>query len=118
MRHVSSRVNVNEEPDACDYQHHDHGELVHLEIETCAECSGSDPIEKWLVKGGVIGGEIFQKLADGFCGCDEGKSGGGERHGVDDLIWKFDAENAVDGRAEQRQQRNDPQMFENGLIGH
>src|SRR6267154_1306585 len=48
VRHVSGGVDVDQESDAGDYQDHDDGELVHLEIEAGAEISGDNPIEKFL----------------------------------------------------------------------
>src|SRR5689334_1882091 len=45
VRHVAGGVDVNEEADPRHDQDHDHGELVHLEIEARAEISRDDPIE-------------------------------------------------------------------------
>src|SRR5579864_8067663 len=46
MRHVSDRVNMNQEPDAGDHQHHDHGELVKIKTERRGERAGGDPCGK------------------------------------------------------------------------
>ena len=43
MRHVPDRINMNQEADAGDHQHHDHRELVKLEAERRGERASGDP---------------------------------------------------------------------------
>ena len=118
MRHVARRVDVNEEADAGDDEDHDHGELVHLKIEAGAEVAGDDPVEEFFAEGlmGLL--IVAEEFACSFERCGEGKARGRERDRVDDFVRPLQAEKTVDGRAKQRQQRNNPQVFENGLIGH
>ena len=68
MSHVAGGVNVDEPADAGDDEQHDHGKLVHLEIEACAEIPRSDPREKFLAEENLAG---FEKFADGFEGAEK-----------------------------------------------
>ncbi len=103
---------MDEEADAGDYEDHDDGELIHLEIEAGAEIAGDDPVEKFFAEGVAVLRVVIEEFADSFQSTREGNSRGGERDGVDDFIRPLPAEKAVDGRAQQRQQRDDPQMIE------
>ena len=68
MRHVAGGVNVDEPSDAGDHQHHDHGELVHLQIEAGAEISCGDPSKEFLSEENLPGVEEF---ADRFQGAEK-----------------------------------------------
>ena len=68
MSHVAGGVNVDEPADAGDDEQHDHGKLVHLEIEARAEIPRGDPGEKVLAEENLAG---FEKFADGFEGAEK-----------------------------------------------
>jgi hypothetical protein len=79
MGHVTGRVDVNEEADAGDDEDHDHGELVHLQVEAGAKISGAcasrDPVEEWLFEGLAGLREVDEEFTDGFDGAEERDSG-------------------------------------------
>ncbi len=54
VRHVAGGVNVNQEADAGDDQHHHDGELVQLQVESRAEIPGDNPVEERLHESLVI----------------------------------------------------------------
>ena len=102
--------------DAHDHEH-DHGEMVELEVKTRAEIPGDDPGEILLYPRELLWGKL-REFANGFeCG-GKGQSGGAQSDDVDGFVGPLRAEQAVDTRPEQWQQRNNPQMLENGLSGH
>src|SRR6266403_1575086 len=111
--HVAGGVNVNEPADSGDYEEHDHGELVDLEVEAGAEISGDDPGEVLLDPGDIFWREVGE-FADGFERGQERETGGTDGDGVDELVRPLGAEKAVDRRAEERQRGNDPEIVENG----
>ena len=116
VRHVAGGIDVNEEADAGDDENHDHGQLVHLEVEaraekiaTAYEIGNCDPVEEFLVNKFLA---LFEEFADGFERGGKGEARGGERDGVDDFVRPVFAEKAVDCRAEEGQSRDDPENVE------
>jgi len=103
---------MDEKADSSDHEDHDHRELVHLKVETGAEITGDDPVEEFFAEGlaGLL--EVNEEFADGFECANQRNAGGGKRYAVDEFVRPLCAEKTVDSRAEQRQQRNDPKMFE------
>jgi len=111
MRHVAGCVDVNEKTDAGDDQHHDDGELIHLQVKTRGESARRNPVEEMFAKENLPAGE---KFTDCFEREEKRKASRAKRNAVDDLVWPLAAQQAVNGRAKQRQQRNNPQMIEYG----
>ena len=102
---------MDQEADAGDDQHHHDGELVELQVESRAEIAGHDPIEEFL-RERLVTGPVSEEFAHRFQRAGERQARGAQRDGIDDLVGPLRAEQSIDGRAEQRQQRNDPEMFE------
>ncbi len=50
---------MDEEADAGDHQQHDHGELIHLQVEASCERARRNPIEEMLVNEGLPAGKKF-----------------------------------------------------------
>ena len=94
MRHVARGVDVDQEADAGDDQHHHDGELVQLQIESRAEISGNDPIEELLAERRLATGEEF---AHGFQRAGKGEARGAQRNAGDELVGPLRAQQAVDG---------------------
>src|SRR5450631_3442155 len=111
--HVASGIDVDQPAYTGDDEKHYYRELINLQIETGAEGAGGDPGEELLHERDLLRREL-RKFTDGFEGAGERQAGRADGDVVDELIWPFSAEQAVDGRAEQRQQRNDPEIVEYG----
>src|SRR5690349_22657976 len=102
---------MNEPADAGNYQQHDQRELVELQREAGAEAAGLDPGEIGLQPGNSIGAER-QELARYFQGGQKSEAGAAQRDGVDGAARPAGPKNPIGGRAQQGQQRNDPQALE------
>src|SRR5882762_7526911 len=63
--HVAGGVDVDQPADSGDYEEHDHGEVVNLEVEAGAEISGDDPGEVLLDPGDIFWSKL-REFADGF----------------------------------------------------
>src|SRR5258708_25619211 len=115
MRHVSRRINVDEPADTSHHQHHHDGELVHLQVEARAEIPRSNPGEEFLVKESLPG---FKKFAYRLQRAGERHSRRSERHPVHSLVRPLRAKKPIDRRAQQRQQRDNPQKLEHRACRH
>src|SRR5215470_12827950 len=115
MGHVASGVNVDEPADARDDQHHDHRELVHLQIEAGAEGSCCNPGEEFFAEEHLPG---VEELPHRFERAQKRKSRRADGRDVDVLVRPLRAEKSIDRRTEQRQQRNNPQVFEHRMSRH
>ncbi len=102
---------MDEPADAGDDEKHHYGELVDLEIEAGTEGSGGDPSEELLDEGNLLGREL-REFADRFEGASERETCGADGDVVDYVVRPFAAEQAVNGRAEQGQERDDPEIVE------
>jgi len=102
---------VNEQADASDDEKHDDGELIDLQVEAGAESAGRDPGKIRLHPGNLLRRELG-KFADGFEGKGKRKARRAKGDRVDDFVRPFAAEQAVDGRAQQGQERDDPEIVE------
>ena len=97
---------MNKEADARDHQQHDQGELVEIKSEVGLETAGANPGRQKLDvrcrKGREAGGHRQH----------QGKGRAAEQQGHADhgLPREFLAEESVDGGAQQRQHRNQPEM--------
>src|SRR5947209_3193009 len=78
--HVAGGVDVNQPADSGDYEEHDHGEVVDLEIEAGAEISGDDPGEVLLDPRDIFWSEL-REFADGFKRGQEREAGGTDGDG-------------------------------------
>src|SRR5215469_11491115 len=112
VRHIARGIDVNQEADPGDYQKHDYGEMIELQVETGAEATCDNPVEEGLHERLMILREVIQEFADGFEGAGKREARGAQSDGVDQPFRPLAAKKAIDRRAQQRQQRNDPQMFE------
>ena len=77
---------MDKEANTGDYEDHDDGELVHLEIKAGAEISGDDPVEKFFTESMAVLRVVIEEFADGFERAGERDSRGGKRDAVDDFI--------------------------------
>ena len=114
VRHVAGGVDVDEEAHAGDDHQHDDGELVDLQVEACAEVSGNDPVKIVLRRERQFVGRKSEKFTHGLDRREERQPRRAKGDAIHDLVRPLAAQQAVDGRAEQRQQRNNPQMIEYG----
>src|SRR5882762_7938179 len=110
--HVAGGVDVDQPADSGDYEEHDHGEMVNLEVEAGAEISGDDPGEVLLDPRDIFWSKL-REFADSFKRGQEREAGGTDGDGVDELVRPLGAEKAVDRRAEERQRGNNPEIVEN-----
>ena len=94
VRHVARGIDVDQEADAGDDQHHHDGELVQLQIESRAEIAGDDPIEELLAERRLATGEEF---AHGFQRAGEGEARGAQCDAGNELVGPLRAKQAVDG---------------------
>src|SRR5260370_26136863 len=117
MRHVAGGINVDEPDDAGHYQHHDHSELVHLEIEARVEIPGGDPGEIRLHPGYFCWTKL-EKFADGFERAEKREPRRADDGDGDVFIRPLRAKKPVDRRTEQRQERHDPQLLEPPIRWH
>src|SRR2546429_975983 len=115
MRHVPGRVDVDQPAHSGHHQHHHHRELVHLQIEAGTEIARRDPREEFLVEQNLPG---VDKLAHCFECKEKRQSRRADRHAVDNFIRPFRAKKSIHRRAQQRQQWNDPQVFEHRPCRH
>src|SRR5713101_9341631 len=115
MRHISGRINVDEPADAGHHQHHDHGELVHLQIKARPEIPRSNPGEEFLAEENL---PRFKKFTHRLERAGERKSRRPQRHPVHGLVRPLGAKKSVDRRAQQRQQRNNPEILEHWAGRH
>ena len=119
MRHVAHRVDVNQEADARDYQHHHRRERVEMKADVDAEVSqravgqaeGSrrQPGVENLLKDVT---RLPQQGEEASHGPEEryaGKANGNHRHLV---IRQALSHEELDHRAQHRKQRNQPDLFE------
>jgi len=117
MGHVTHRIDVDEPAHAGDNHEHDDGELVDLEVEAGAEAASGNPGEILFHPGNLLGGEL-REFADGFERGGKGEACRTDGNGADDLVRPPSAEETVDGGAEERQKRNDPEIVEYGMRRH
>jgi hypothetical protein len=114
VRHVRCRINMDKPADAGDHQQHHQRELIDLQREIRAEAAGRNPCEvagrhpRQLIRAQM------EKLARKLEHRRERQACGAERDHADALLAPAAAEQAIGRRAQQGQQRNDPQMFEYG----
>src|SRR6267378_8185417 len=89
--HVAGGVDVDQPADSGDYEEHDHGEMVNLEVEAGAEISGDDPSEVLLDPGDIFWSKL-REFADSFKRGQERETGGTDGDGVDELVRPLGAE--------------------------
>ncbi len=102
---------MDEPADAGDHQQHHDRELIDLQRVVGAEGARGDPGEIRVNPGNLAGVEASE-LANHLGRGQERKPSRAERDAVGCRARPAPAENAVGRRAEQGQQRNDPEMFE------
>src|SRR5712671_2176772 len=91
VSHVAGGVDVDQPADPGDYEEHDHGEVVDLEVEAGAEISGDDPSEVLMDPGDIFWSKL-REFADRFkCG-QEREAGGTDGDRVDELVRPLSAE--------------------------
>ncbi len=114
--HVADRVKVDEEADPGDDHQHDHAEWIELEGEIGADGAGGDPVvdEIDVPLAGGIGGVV---LHDGNRPGDGGAEGGQQRHGGHETLAEALAEQAVQQKAGERQEGDEPEFVEHGWGG-
>ncbi len=102
---------MDEPAHASDDEKHDDGELVDLKIEAGTEGACGDPGEELLHEGNLVGRKL-REFADSLERAGEREARRADGDGIDDVVRPFGAEQTVDGRAEQGQERNDPEIVE------
>src|SRR6185312_361346 len=111
FRHVSDRVNVDEKADSGHDEQHRHRELVEIEAKIYAEALAhlhpgkGEPLDVGKLRLRQCG--KLRDHPDGIGQCGAGKE---QRNGGNQAAWKALAKDAIDGRANQRQDRDQPQI--------
>ncbi len=100
---------MDEETNTGNDKNHDHGELVKLQVKARPEIARDNPVKEFLAKEVVATGEEFTHR---FQRAGEGEARGAKPNPVDRFVRPLRTKQAIDGGAQQRQQRNDPEMFE------
>ena len=108
VRHVADGVDVDQGPDAGDYEQHHGGETVHRHIATYVQGAALDPGEVVLGVGRVHLAQAEQRLEDP--GEREEHAADGDR--VDHALGEPAAEQAVDQKAGQRQDWYEPELHQ------
>ena len=111
MRHVAGGINVHQQADESDHEQHDHGELIDLQREVNFENSRGNPGEVVADPGNLLRRKL-REFANRFHGGEEGERDGSDADGVDHRLGPVFAQQAIQGRAQQGQGDDDPEMIE------
>src|SRR5271157_1642313 len=109
MLHVADGINVDNEADASDHQHHDERELVKIDSKFRRERARAQPGAIALDMGNLIGRQASELRRDPKR-IGKRRRRAAQRQGVDQRPGKAFAQQSVDGGSRQRQQWNDPQV--------
>ena len=102
---------MNQPADAGHHQQHDQRELIDLQSEIRAEAARLDPSEVRPQPGNLIRTEV-RELARHFEGGKKREAGAAQSNGIDGAARPPGDKNPIAGRAQQRQQRNEPEVLE------
>ncbi len=109
--HVTDGIEMDEPADAGHDEQHDQRELIDLQGEIRAQAPSLDPGKVGAQPGNLICAEAGE-LASHFEACQKREAGAPQSHGIDGAARPTRAKDAVGGRAQQGQQRNDPKVLE------
>ena len=110
MRHVPGGINVNEPADAGDHQQHDHRSWSICRSKPARKLPATIQVKNSLWKVDSGRESKNSRTASSAARNDNPVEPSATR--VDDLVGPLRAEKSVDGRAKQRQQRNNPQIVQ------